>query len=110
MRINNGDKISPTFCALPWVHLAFEPNGKVIPCCLTSDSNYFSGDLNTMTIEEVWNSDNMKKLRKQMMTGVEPNVCRKCFDKERVTPGESGRVYHNETLKQSHLKMAHVAR
>lgn len=83
-----------TICAVPWMHLNFEPNGKVIPCCLTSVHNYFAGDLKTQTIEEIWNSDNMKSLRKDMIEGKEPEVCRKCFDRERVT-GESGRVYHN---------------
>ena len=83
-----------TICAVPWMHLNFEPNGKVIPCCLTSVHNYFAGDLNHQTIEEIWNSDNMKTLRKDMVEGKEPEVCRKCFDREKVT-GESGRVYHN---------------
>ena len=85
---------SNTICAVPWMHLAFEPNGKVIPCCLTSVHNYFAGDLTTESIEEIWNSDNMKNLRKQMVDGKEPEICNKCFDRERVT-GESGRVYQN---------------
>ena len=87
-----------TICAIPWMHLNFEPNGKVVPCCLTSAHNYFAGDLNTQSIEEVWNSDNMKSLRKDMIDGVEPTICNKCFDKERVT-GESGRTYHNKDFK-----------
>lgn len=81
-------------CAVPWVHLNFEPNGKVVPCCLTSHHNYFAGDLNTQTIEEIWNSDNMKNLRKQMIAGEEPKICATCFDREKVT-GESGRIYQN---------------
>jgi len=84
-----------TICAVPWMHLNFEPNGKVVPCCLTSTHNYFAGDLNTQTIDEIWNSDNMKKLRKQMINGEEPEICSKCFDRERVT-GESGRYYHSK--------------
>jgi radical SAM protein with 4Fe4S-binding SPASM domain len=83
-----------TICAVPWMHLAFEPSGKVIPCCLTSVHNYFAGDLTHQSIEEIWNSGNMKTLRKDMIEGKEPEICRKCFDRERVT-GESGRFYHN---------------
>lgn len=83
-----------TICAVPWMHLNFEPNGKVVPCCLTSAHNYFSGDLNDQNIHEIWNSDNMKLMRKQMINGIEPEICNKCFDRERVT-GESGRVYQN---------------
>ena len=83
-----------TLCAIPWTHLAFEPSGKVIPCCLTSTYEYFAGDLTTHSLEEIWNSDNMKSLRKQMINGEEPKICSKCFDRERVT-GESGRIYKN---------------
>ena len=85
--------VSPTVCAVPWMHLAFEPSGQVVPCCLTSTHNYFSGNLKTMTIEEIWNSDNQKTLRKEMIEGKEPKICSKCFDRERVT-GESARTYH----------------
>ena len=87
-------KHSKTICAIPWMHLNFEPNGKVVPCCLTSAFNYFAGDLNEDTIPEIWNSNNMKKLRKQMVAGEEPKICNKCFDRERAT-GTSGRTNHN---------------
>ncbi len=83
-----------TLCAIPWMHLNFEPNGKVVPCCLTSHHNYFAGDLTHQTIEEIWNSDNMKQLRREMMNGERPKICETCWKKEDVT-GVSGRFYHN---------------
>jgi len=85
---------SKTICAVPWMHLAFEPSGKVVPCCLTSYHDYFAGDLNSQTIEEIWNSDNMKSLRKQKINGEEPKICSTCFDREKIT-NESARIYHN---------------
>jgi radical SAM protein with 4Fe4S-binding SPASM domain len=88
---------SKTICAVPWMHLNFEPNGKVVPCCLTSAHNYFAGDLNKDSIEEIWNSKNMRKLRKEMIDGVEPAICNKCFDREKVT-GISGRTHHNRNF------------
>lgn len=87
-----------TLCVIPWVHLNFEPNGKVVPCCLTSHHNYFSGDLNLQSIDRIWNSDNMKKLRVQFMNNEKPKICATCFDREKVT-GESGRIYHNRDYK-----------
>ena len=84
-----------TLCVVPWVHLNFEPNGKVVPCCLTSHHNYFAGDLTKQPIEEIWNSKNMKELRQQFLAGEEPNICATCFDREKVT-GESGRYYQNK--------------
>lgn len=92
-------KKNATVCAVPWMHLNFEPNGKVIPCCLTSTFNYFAGDLKTDSIEQIWNSDNMKHVRKQMIEEKEPAICVKCFDRERIT-GESGRHYHNIEFKK----------
>lgn len=86
--------VEKTVCAVPWMHLAFEPSGKVVPCCLTSTHNYFSGDLNHQSIDEIWNSDNMKNLRMDMINGIEPKICSKCFDREKVA-GDSGRIYHN---------------
>lgn len=90
-------KQSKTICAIPWMHLNFEPNGKVVPCCLTSAHNYFAGDLNKDSIEKIWNSDNMKKLRLEMINGKEPKICNKCFDREKVT-GISGRTHHNKNF------------
>jgi radical SAM protein with 4Fe4S-binding SPASM domain len=87
-----------TICAVPWMHLNFEPNGKVVPCCLTSHYNYFAGDLNTQSIDAIWNSNNMKQLRKEMLNGIEPDICSTCFNKEKVT-GESGRIHHNKEFK-----------
>jgi len=85
---------SKTICAIPWMHLNFEPNGKVVPCCLTSYHDYYAGDLNTHTIQEIWNSDNMKNLRKEMINGEKPKICETCWKKEEVT-GVSGRYWHN---------------
>jgi radical SAM protein with 4Fe4S-binding SPASM domain len=87
------DHKNTTLCPVPWMHLAFEPSGKVVPCCMTSVHDYFAGDLTTESIEEIWNSDNMKKLRVQMLNNEEPSICDKCFKRERVT-GESSRIYH----------------
>ena len=91
----NNDKI----CVVPWIHLNFEPDGQVTPCCLTSAHHYYAGDLNKNSVEEIWNSDNMKKLRKEMINGIEPKICDKCFNNERVT-GESSRVYRNNEFKK----------
>jgi radical SAM protein with 4Fe4S-binding SPASM domain len=87
-----------TVCVVPWIHLNFEPNGKIVPCCLTSHHNYFAGDLNKQTIEQIWNSKNMKDLRLQFLNNEEPKICGTCFDREKVT-GESGRYYQNKEFK-----------
>jgi len=97
IKIKNINEFRKTVCAVPWMHLAFEPSGQVVPCCLTSVHNYFAGDLNKQSIEEIWNSDNMKALRKDMIDGIEPKICNKCFDQEKVT-GVSGRIHQNNSF------------
>ncbi len=83
-----------TICAIPWVHLNIIPNGKVYPCCMTTDFTGYAGDLNNQTIEEIWNSDYMKKVRVEMINGEKPNMCSRCFDSEQSS-GFSTRLNHN---------------
>lgn len=89
--------MSDKFCILPWVHLHTWPNNKVYPCCLTSD-NFPVGDLSTQTLEEVWNGEGMKKLRKEMLSGIEPESCHRCFLQEKHSD-HSNRTRMNEHFK-----------
>jgi radical SAM protein with 4Fe4S-binding SPASM domain len=83
-----------TLCVIPWMHLNFEPDGKVIPCCLTSYHQYYAGDLTKETIEEVWNSKNMKDLRVEFLNNKKPKICATCFNRENIT-NESNRTFTN---------------
>jgi len=94
IKIHSIEEFRKTTCAVPWMHLAFEPSGKVVPCCLTSAHNYFVGDLGVQSIDEIWNGKKLKYLRWEMLHGIEPKICNKCFDREKVA-GDSARLYHN---------------
>lgn len=89
---------SEKFCVIPWVHLNIIPRGKVYHCCMTTELDKFVGDLNTQSLEEVWNSDYLKDIRKKMMNGDEPKACSKCFESERSS-GVSTRLHHNQFFK-----------
>lgn len=78
---NPGDKISKSFCVLPWIHLNTWPNGNVYPCCLT-DWREEIGNLKDNTLEELWNGDTMKSIRKDMLEGKQHHSCRKCYQQE----------------------------
>lgn len=94
IQVTSTTEFRKTICPVPWMHLAFEPSGRVIPCCLTSPYDEATvGNLDTQSIEEIWNSDRLKTIRKEMIEGKEPKICSKCFDREKIT-GESGRLYH----------------
>ena len=78
---NTGDSISKTFCILPWIHMNTWPNGNVYPCCLT-DWREDIGNLKDNTLEELWNGDTMKDIRRHMLQGKKHNSCRKCYQQE----------------------------
>ena len=72
---------SKTFCMLPWMHMHAFPDGRAYPCCL---SEYWHpvGDLRKNTMEEVWNQDAYKTMRKNMLEGKECKECTKCYEQE----------------------------
>ena len=90
------EKTTPTFCALPWIHMATRPNGDMRLCCSANASGAGSdhtvglvkqenGDpinFNTVTPMQAWNSDYMKSVRTTMMEGAVPASCTKCFAEE----------------------------
>jgi radical SAM protein with 4Fe4S-binding SPASM domain len=90
---------SKTTCVIPWTHVNIVPQGKVMHCCMNSDMNYFIGDLNKESLEEVWNSDNMKSIRKQMINGEKPQQCSKCYEQE-DSSGSSMRLNQNKFFKK----------
>ena len=73
---------STKICAAPWVHMHTFPNGKVYPCCLTP-MEYPIGNLNTENLTEIWNSEKLCNIRKQMIAGEEPESCTRCFEQEK---------------------------
>ena len=73
---------SDVFCMLPWIHMHAFPNGQAYPCCL-SDSHYPMGHLHKNTMKEVWNQDEYKTMRKNMLEEKPCRECTKCYEQER---------------------------
>ena len=73
---------SETFCILPWMHLHSYPDGRAYPCCFAFDRTSV-GDLNTESMEEVFNGEKMKKMRVNMLEGKKCKECVKCYDQEK---------------------------
>lgn len=73
---------SKTFCMLPWMHMHAYPDGRAYPCCF---AEYWApvGDLRKNTMEEVWNHENYRNIRKNMLNEVECRECKKCYENER---------------------------
>lgn len=88
---------SPTFCALPWIHLATRPNGDVRLCCVTNASGAGTGDHKVGLVKKengvpanfgkdsllsAFNNEYMKSVRTTMLEGKIPASCTKCFEEE----------------------------
>ena len=78
--LKNQKEISPTFCVLPWLHMATRTYGSVTPCCVGEP---LDENLNHSVFSKAWNSMSMQNLRKSMLEGKESAVCKKCYDEEK---------------------------
>ena len=84
---------SNTICTFPWVHMSSHFEGDMIICCNTYDTETAKikdengNNWNFKNIENpltFFNTEDYKKIRKQMMDGEEPERCKKCYDIERL--------------------------
>ena len=93
---NKEKTISPTFCILPWLHMATRTWGDVTPCCVGEP---LKDNLNKSTFSKTWNSKSLRQLRKAMLKGQESPLCQRCYDEEKVNIA-SHRVRSNEYWKK----------
>ena len=70
---------SEVFCILPWIHMSPEPDGLVLPCCVSKQE---IGNSKTNTLREIWNDQPMKDLRLAMINDQPSTGCRTCYERE----------------------------
>jgi MoaA/NifB/PqqE/SkfB family radical SAM enzyme len=73
---------SDTFCMMPWLHLHAFPDGRAYPCCFGLDK-YPVGDLNKDSMETVFNGEDMRQMRLNMLNNKPSRQCSKCYDQEK---------------------------
>lgn len=117
--------LPPPFCALPWVHIACSVDGVWSRCCFDAttsyDDYYTAGERPTFRLAEgavgcvdgsefakdnpervlspssVLGSIEMRRTRREMLAGIQPDPCRHCFEVEDIG-GKSHRQMMNEIL------------
>ena len=99
--------MSNTICAYPWVHMSAHLDGEMIICCNTYDKGNIKQDDGTpWTLKDVedpltyFNSNDYKKIRLDMLNGMEPEICKKCYDFER----NGGHSIRKNTLNEYDIK------
>ena len=88
---------TPTFCVLPWIHVATRPNGDARLCCGSNASQATKGIMDAglvkkengepanfgkETLQSAWNNEYMRSVRRTMLEGKVPASCSKCFEEE----------------------------
>jgi sulfatase maturation enzyme AslB (radical SAM superfamily) len=69
---------SNTFCMHPFTGLATREDGAVKICCRSQPIGW----IQDQSLEEIWNGNAMKDVRRQVLCGEKPEVCKPCFDLE----------------------------
>ena len=83
---------SDNFCMAPWMHMYMQSSGYVFPCC--KNKKTLLGNLKNNTLKELWNSDKLKKIRLNMLTGKYVPSCEVCKLNE-MRWGSSYRKFFN---------------
>jgi radical SAM protein with 4Fe4S-binding SPASM domain len=74
-------KTPPSYlCSYPWRSVVVLWDGRVVPCCMDADASYVIGDLNTMTLAEIWDGAKARSLREQLRNNSIPcgHLCDGC--------------------------------
>ena len=69
------NKTSKTFCMHPFTGLATREDGAIQVCC----RSHPIGNIQENTLEEIWNNDAMKRIRRSVLTNIRPPECEPCF-------------------------------
>ena len=69
-----------TFCPMPFTHLNIKQEGKVSACWRFPDK---LGDYRTQKLQDIWNGNEVKQVRNDLLNGVQNNGCRSCWDMEK---------------------------
>ncbi len=75
----------------PFTGLATREDGAIKICCRSQPIGWIQDD----TLENIWNDHQMRDVRKKVLCGERPDVCKPCFDLE-----DQG----VESLRQRHIK------
>jgi MoaA/NifB/PqqE/SkfB family radical SAM enzyme len=94
------EQIMPTFCAIPFVSMVVNTDATVQPCCMMQRNTHRLKDDNgkVLTINEKlsdsWNSNEMKFIRTEMVSGNKLVGCKVCYLQE-SSGRTSNRQYAN---------------
>lgn len=94
--------MNASYCSLAWVGITTDPDGTLRPCCVSRDhvlkDDGTPYNLGVDKLDDIYNSNFYKKLRRDMLDGVTISGCETCYNNEK-NGRESRRLINNETFK-----------
>ena len=85
------ERAPQTLCMAPWTHTYLSPQTERRMCCASRepaqnfeqyiDTAAGTGEYTPITLEEHWNGDHMRSVRRRMMAGEELDECQVCNNK-----------------------------
>jgi len=68
-----------SFCMIPFMHTYGTAGGDIVPCCEAQDTNFNEPGA---AIEDTWNNDKYKELRRALTSNEIPSECDVCWHNE----------------------------
>lgn len=87
---------SKTFCVLPFIHIATDPDGYTKPCCISSNKSKQNFGIDS--IDQIINSDYYKIIRQKMHQGESVLGCETCYIKEKSSNTSYRTIYNDQFL------------
>lgn len=95
--------VPSTICMLPWISIEASPMGTARPCCLAkeeiTDESGNKYSLRDTTLQTIYRSDYMQRLRQQFRRGEQPSTCDRCWEEE-AAGRDSKRIHSRVRLKE----------
>ncbi len=79
--LDNGFVVPDTMCVFPFKHLEINHQGAVKPCCLYKTT---VGQVPDQSINEIFYSEKMEKLRNDFLNGIKSSDCSHCWNLEDI--------------------------
>jgi MoaA/NifB/PqqE/SkfB family radical SAM enzyme len=93
---------SNTFCVLPFIHIATDPDGVTKPCCISS--NRSDQNFGQQSTDELFNSEFYRDIRRKMHQGQSVAGCETCYVKEQSSDQSHRTLYNQQYLKNPKIK------
>ncbi|MHC4267823.1 MAG: twitch domain-containing radical SAM protein [Planctomycetota bacterium] len=96
---NENHHFSKTFCILPWIHAFIDNNGEVKLCCIARNTQADESgkplqNFQLQSLREIWNSAEMRDVRRKMLAGEKVDACYQC-DNAAFKGQTTNREIHN---------------